>query len=108
MLKSDLRQDAYKEKLRRSVEAIQEYNAGRELSEQYGINTSILRSLAGVSPKLIRPWMKEKETELESYSKAQGHIYRQNVGKADARTVMKWSEAAYGEYEWKTGTKESR
>ena len=99
-LKSDLRHDAYKERLRRSVEAIQEYNAGRELSEQYGINTSILRSLAGVSPKLISPWMKERKAELDDYSAAQGHLYRQNVGKADARTVMKWNETAYGEYNW--------
>lgn len=56
-LNGDRRNAAYVEKLRRSVEAIQEYNAGRNLDDQYGINTSILRSLAGVSPKLIRPWM---------------------------------------------------
>ena len=99
-LNGDRRNDAYKEKLRRSVEAIQEYNAGRELSEQYGITTSVLRELAGVSPKMIKPWMDSHQEELESYKNAQGHIYRQNSGKADPRTVIKWSEAAYGEYEW--------
>ena len=86
--------------MRRSVEAIQEYNAGRELSEQYSITTSILRELAGVSPKMIKPWMDEHQEELESYKNAQGHTYRQNADKPGPRTVMKWSEAAYGEYEW--------
>ena len=100
VLKDDLRHDAYKEKLRRSVEAIQEYNAGRELADQYGINTSILRSLAGVSPRLIRPWMDERKAGLESYKEAQGHGYQQNKGKPDPRSIIKWSEAAYGEYEW--------
>lgn len=100
VLKDDLRKAAHKERLRRSVEAVQEYNAGRELSEQYGINTSLLRHLAGVSPKAIRPWMNEHEEELTAYANAQGHIYQQNKGKDDPRSVMKWSEAAYGEYDW--------
>lgn len=99
-LNGDRRNGAYKEKLRRSVEAIQEYNAGLEVPEQYGINTSILRQLAGVSPKLIGPWMDEHRAELESYSEAQGHSYQQNKGKPDPRSVLKWSEAAYGKYEW--------
>ena len=99
-LEGDRRNDAYKEKLRRSVEAIQEYNAGRELSEQYSITTSILRELAGVSPKMIKPWMDEQQEALESYRNAQGHTYRQNADKPGPRSVMKWSEAAYGEYQW--------
>jgi len=100
ILNGDRRNDAYKEKLRRSVEAIQDYNAGRELSEQYKINTSALRELAGVSPKMITPWMDEHKAELDSYSEAQGHTYRQNKDKANVRSVIKWSEQAYGPYEW--------
>ena len=99
-LNGDRRNDAYKEKLRRSVEAIQEYNAGLELPEQFKINTSILRALAGVSPKMIKPWMAERKAELESYTNAQGHGFKQNAGKPDPRSVIKWSEQAYGEYQW--------
>jgi len=72
-LKNDLRRDAYKERLRRSVEAIKEYNAGLELPDQYKINSSVLRTLAGVSPKVIRPWMDEHEAKLDSYTENQGH-----------------------------------
>lgn len=43
--------------------------------------------------------MDEHEEELSAYADAQGHSYQQNKG-ANARTVMKWSEAAYGEYDW--------
>ena len=100
VLKDDLRNDAYKEKLRRSVEAIQAYNAGLEQVEQYRINTSVLRWLGGVSPKLVTEWVNEHKVEIDGYSEAQGHSYQQNKGKADARAVMKWSEAAYGSYEW--------
>ena len=47
-LVGDRRSDAYAEKLRQSVEVIQEYNAGRKLVKQCCINTSVLMSLAGV------------------------------------------------------------
>ncbi|PZO47639.1 MAG: hypothetical protein DCF15_18790, partial [Phormidesmis priestleyi] len=49
-LNGDRRRDAYAEKLRRSVAAIQEYNAGRELAEQYAINSSSLRQMTKVKP----------------------------------------------------------
>ena len=99
-LNGDRRNDAYKEKLRRSVEAIQEYNAGLERPEQYGINTSVLCQMTKVKPTLIREWMDAHEAELTAYSEAQGHIYQQNKGKPNARRVIKWSEQAYGVYDW--------
>lgn len=99
VLKKDRRNDAYKEKLRRSVEAIQEYNAGRELSEQYGISNSLLRQMAKVKPEKIKEWMDERQSELDSYRDAQGHTYQQNKGKV-VRDDIKWSEQAYGAYEW--------
>ena len=99
-LNGDRRNDAYKEKLRRSVEAMQEYNAGLELAEQFRINTSTLRALAGVSPKMIKPWMDEHKAELDSYTNAQGHGFKQNTGKPDPRSVIKWNEQAYGAYDW--------
>ncbi len=86
--------------MRRSVEAIQEYNAGRELVEQYGISNSLLRQMTNVKPHKVKEWMDEHKAELDSYSDAQWHSYHQNKGKADARTAIKWSEAAYGAYEW--------
>jgi hypothetical protein len=99
-LNGDRRHDAYAEKLRRSVEAIQEYNAGLETPEQYAINSSILRALTGVKPGKVKEWMDSHKAELDSYSEAQGHTYRQNVGKPDPKLAIKWSESAYGLYEW--------
>ncbi len=53
-LNGDRRRDAYAEKLRRSVDAIQEYNAGRELSEQYAINSSSLRQMTKIKPDKVK------------------------------------------------------
>lgn len=80
-----------------AVEAVQDYNAG--LTEQYGTNTSVLCQLTKVKPTLIKVWMNEHDDLLKVYSDTQGHIYQQNCGEPNARAAMKWSEAAYGEYE---------
>lgn len=45
--------------------------------------------------------MDSKAAELDQYAEAQDHGYRQNVGKD--LSVIKWSEAAYGAYEWPEG-----
>lgn len=94
------RHDAYAEKLRRSVEAIQEYNAGRYSSEQFAITGSLLRQLTGVKPGKVKEWMAEHDSELSAYADVLGHGSRQNVGKPDPREVIKWNEQAYGEYQW--------
>jgi hypothetical protein len=98
VLNGDRRHDAYHEKLRRSVEAVQEYNAGRDDDEQFAITGSILRQLSKVKPGLVKEWMSEHKTELYDYNA--GYGARQNTGKPDPRDVIKWSESAYGEYEW--------
>jgi len=49
-LNGDRRHDVYAEKLCRSFEAIQEYNAGRDDSEHFSITGSLLRQLTGVNP----------------------------------------------------------
>ena len=100
VLKSDRRHDAYAEKLRRSVEAIQEYNAGRCSDEQFAITGSLLRQLTGTKPGKVKDWMLEHDSELSAYADELGHGSRQNVGKPEPREVIKWSEAAYGTYEW--------
>lgn len=98
VLNGDRRHDAYHEKLRRSVEAIQEYNAGLDDSDQFAITGSLLRQLSKVKPALVKSWMNEREAELSRYNAGYGG--RQNTGKPDPRSVIKWSETAYGEYEW--------
>ena len=61
VLNGDWRHDAYGEKLRRSVEAVQEYNAGRNDSDQFAITGSILRQLSKVKPGLVKEWMAENK-----------------------------------------------
>ena len=97
-LNGDRRHDAYHEKLRRSVEAIQGYNAGLDTSEQFSITGSLLRQLTGVKPGLVKSWMTEHKATLDGYNA--GYGARQNTGKPEPRSVIKWSEQAYGEYEW--------
>ena len=97
-LNGDRRHDAYHEKLRRSVEAIQEYNAGLDDSDQFAITGSLLRQLSKVKPGLVKDWMSEHKPEIEAYNAGFGA--RQNTGKPNPRKAIKWSEVAYGEYEW--------
>ncbi|MGB3300687.1 MAG: protelomerase family protein [Phormidesmis sp.] len=97
-LMNDCRHDAYHEKLRRSVEAVQDYNAGRELDEQFAITGSLLRQLAPVTPRKVAEWVKANKADIEAYNS--GYSGRQNVGKPDPKSVIKWSEAAYGAYDW--------
>lgn len=72
---------AAEERLRRTVEAIQEYNAGRDLAEQIAINKGSLRKLAGVNAQTVNNWVDSHAAELKEYAEAQSHGYRQNVGK---------------------------
>ncbi len=76
-LNGDRRHDAYHEKLRRSVEAIQEYNAGLDDSEQFAITGSLLRQLTKVKPGLVKEWMEAHEAELTRYNA--GYGARQNT-----------------------------
>ncbi len=97
-LNGDRRHDAYAEKLRRSVEAIQDYNAGLDDSEQFAITGSLLRQLTGTKPGKVKEWMTEHKLELNNYNAGYGS--RQNVSKPAPKSVIKWSESAYGAYEW--------
>ena len=99
-LNGDRRRDAYREKLRRSVEAVKEYNAGRELDDQFAITGSLLRQLTKGKPEKVSEWMQANETDLDAYDRAMGFAPRQNTGKPDPRSVIKWSESAYGAYDW--------
>jgi len=101
-LNGDCRHDAHPEKPRRSVEAIQEYNAGRDDDDQFAITGSILRQLSKVKPGLVKEWMGEHSSELDACNA--GYGARQNTGKPDPREVIKWSEV-YGQYEWQPSEK---
>lgn len=97
-LNGDRRHDAYREKLRRSVEAIQDYNSGLDHAEQFSITGSLLRQITKVKPGKVKDWMAEHCSELDSDNA--GYSSRHNTGKPSPRSVIKWSEAAYGQYEW--------
>ena len=100
ILQCDRRHDAYPEKLRCSVEAIKNYNAGLYSDEQLAITDSLLLQLIKVKSVLFKEWMEDNSDELQSYADQLGYGSRQNVDKPEPRSVIKWSESAYGEYEW--------
>ena len=92
--------NASDEKMRRSFEAVKEYNSGKHDSDRYAVNTSLLRQLTKSRASTVKAWMTAHADELTEYENEWEPTYRQNVGKPDPRTVMKWSEVIYGEYEW--------
>ncbi len=69
------------ERIRRTVLAIQDFNAGRELAEQIAVNKGSLRILAAANASAINQWANENAEGLAAYAEAQGHTFRQNVGK---------------------------
>lgn len=85
------------ERIRRTVAAIQDYNAGRDLAEQIAINKGSLRQLAGANVTTVTNWVNEHAPELDEYAKAQGHGFRQNVGKDLSVIKLAWNEAAAAE-----------
>ena len=96
-LNGNRRHDAFTEKLRRSFEAVQEYNAGLAASRQFAVTGSLLRQLTGVKPGLVKQWMEENKAALDAYNMSYGT--RQNTGKPKPREAIKWSEV-YGDYTW--------
>jgi len=86
------------ERIRRTVAAIQDYNAGRELEEQIEINVGSIRALAAASASKVGQWCKAHAAELEAYAAAQGHPYgpnsKFNRGKDFAALVhLAWNKA---------------
>lgn len=85
-LNGDRRHDAYAEKLHQPVEAIQEYNAGLDDSDQFAITSSILRQLSKVKPRLVKEWMAEYKAELDNYNAGYGS--HQNTGKSEPCEII--------------------
>jgi L-alanine-DL-glutamate epimerase-like enolase superfamily enzyme len=68
---------------------------GIELAEQIAVNKGSLRTLAAASVTTVNKWADEHAAELKAYATAQGHGFRQNVGK-DLLTLvpLAWNRKA--------------
>jgi hypothetical protein len=85
------------ERIRRTVAALQDWNAGKELEEQIEINVGSLRQLAAASASKVGAWAKDHAAELQAYADGQGHPFTKNSkfnrGKDIAALVsLPWNE----------------
>ena len=88
------------EKIRRSIEALYEYNEGRSPSEQWSITPTVVQKLSGSNANRVKDYLErhsEVERRLAQYNQDYG--YQQNRGKGHPRDSVKWP-VSYGEYEW--------
>ena len=88
------------EKIRRSIEALYEYNEGRSHSEQWSITPTVVQKLSGSNANRVKDYLSRHpkvEQRLEKYNQDYG--YQQNRGKGHPRDAVKWP-VSYGEYEW--------
>ncbi|MEM7769238.1 MAG: protelomerase family protein [Cyanobacteria bacterium P01_A01_bin.37] len=88
------------EKIRRSIEALKEHNAGLPDAEQWAITPTVIMKLSGSRSDSLNTYFKEHPEvarQLEQYNAGFG--YHQNRGKGNPRDSVKWS-SVYGEYEW--------
>ncbi|MEM8809430.1 MAG: hypothetical protein AAGF01_25695, partial [Cyanobacteria bacterium P01_G01_bin.38] len=88
------------EKIRRSIEAFQEHNAGLPEVEQWAITPTVIQKLSGSNSTRVQDYLaRHSETVemLEQYNAGFG--YHQNRGKGTPRDSVKWS-ATYGDYDW--------
>jgi hypothetical protein len=66
------------ERIRRTVAALQDWNAGKELEEQIEVNMGSLRQLAAASASKVGEWAKDHYAELQAYAEGQGHPFTPN------------------------------
>lgn len=88
------------EKIRRSIEAIHEFNEERETAEQWSITPTVIQKLSGSNANRVKAYLESHPKvvkTLEAYNKDYG--YHQNRGKGSPRNTVKWSKS-YGDYEW--------
>ena len=96
------------EKIRRSIEALYEYNEGRcsygaappTHSEQWSITPTVVQKLSGSNANRVKEYLErhpEVEQRLKKYNQDYG--YQQNRGKGHPRESVQWP-TSYGEYEW--------
>jgi len=88
------------EKIRRSIEAIYEFNEGREAAAQWSITPTVIQKLSGSNANRVKAYLSDHPQvvkTLEKYNKDFG--YHQNRGKGTPRDTVKWP-ASYGAYDW--------
>ncbi len=88
------------EKIRRSIEAVQDFNAGLDKEDQWSITPTVIRKLSGSNGNRVKDYLErypEIAEMLEQYNSGFG--YHQNRYRGDPREAMRWP-SAYGEYEW--------
>lgn len=88
------------EKIRRSIEALYEYNEGRSHSEQWSITPTVVQKLSGSNANRVKEYLEKHpkvEQRLKKYNQDYG--YQQNRGKGHPRDSVQWP-TSYGEYEW--------
>ena len=88
------------EKIRRSIAAVQDFNAGLDKEDQWSITPTTLKKLSGSNGNRVKDYLgRHPETAqmLEQYNSGFG--YHQNRYRGDPRDAMRWP-LVYGEYEW--------
>ncbi|MEL6776519.1 MAG: protelomerase family protein [Cyanobacteria bacterium J06597_16] len=88
------------EKIRRSIEAFQEHNAGLPDAEQWAITPTVIQKLSGSRAGTVKAYIDRQEAKEMLWQYNSGFGYHQNRGKGNPREAgIKWS-LAYGECEW--------
>ncbi|MGB7313306.1 MAG: protelomerase family protein [Nodosilinea sp.] len=88
------------EKIRRSIEAAQDFNAGMDKEDQWSITPTILQKLSGSNANRVKDYLsRHPETAQMLAQYNSGFGYHQNRYRGDPREAMRWL-VAYGEYEW--------
>ena len=88
------------EKIRRSAQALYDYNEGRSHSEQWSITSTVVQKLSGSNANRDKEYLARHlkvERQLEQYNQDYG--YQQNRGKGHPRESVQ-CPVSYGEYEW--------
>ena len=88
------------EKIRRSIEAVQEFNAGLDKEDQWSITPTVLQKLSGSNANRVKDYLSRHPDIAEMLKQYNsGFGYHQNRYRGDPREAMRWA-LAYGEYEW--------
>ena len=88
------------EKIRRSIEAIYEFNEERSSAEQWSITPTVIQKLSGSNANRVKAYLESHPKVVKTLKKYnQDYGYHQNRGKGTPRETVKWP-VSYGQYEW--------
>lgn len=77
------------EKIRRAIEAIQEYNSGKALEEMYRLSQANVRYLSGSRHGTVKTYF-ATHPELNEYNDGYGFSLQHDRGKTPIADVIKW------------------